>query len=546
MYHLLAILVLSSGFVLSALQAATATEFTPPPTVPIPAGTFMQGDLTAGKDVAWHTDADADGAGDGGGSWRSGRIGKDQQVDLTWTGTTGSQVGFWFRTDVDGSPSSLDNSNVLEFLVDGTVVATWTGSSDWTRSTHDLPTGEHTLTWRYRKNRPYHDSNDSVWVDGITVDGGTALEAAALSSPSVTSVGVGYLWDHTARRATLTRGYHMSIYEISVVQYVAMLEWALDPDGDGDQSDGLLEARYGDGHLIGARMVDADPVTGRRWDAHWVADVAVDERLHGHFQLVDDDGRFGIRDVPGHPDGDVDSRAHHPKVRMTWYDAMFYCFALNRRLGIDGPIDLKDWSVDLSKPGWRPPTEAEWERAARAGGDPLYAWGDDVGGDQANIIGNDIGHDGIPRTVRVDTFAPNGYGLYNMSGNAAEWCLDGFNRKKGSGEAVTDPLVREEGDFGRVYRGGSRDFLPEVQIARRAGATVLNRFTSIGFRPVLISDEDAQRHVTITVQPRPSDLIIEHRSAPFLEGTPAGTGRLFAPLQALVPHSFGFTRSVNQ
>lgn len=540
--HRLCTIALFANIVLNASAPAAEDPanggFEPPPSVTIPAGTFTQGDLNTGREVAWDVDADADGAGDGDGSWRSGRIGAEQHVDLNWSGETGSQISFWFRTDVDGYQHSVDTYNALRFLVDGTVVAAWTGDTEWTQYTYTIQPGDHDLTWRYDKKQTYYASNDSVWVDGITIDDGVALDAASLAAPSVISTGLSSATDgeRPPRSVTLTRSYQMSTYEISTAQYVAMLNWALDPDGDGNPSDALIWLHERNGSIIAAYTLG-------EWGVK-KALIFVDTPTYDS-QVTWEDGSFGIKDVPGHPDGAIDSRADHPIVDIQWYGAMFYCYALNELAGIDNPIDLDDWSVDMTKDGWRLPTEAEWERAGRGGGEPLYAMGDDFDGSQVNWGGYDTGFEDSPLTVQVDSFAPNAYGLYNMTGNAREWCLDWFSREAyGTGQAVTDPVILTPGDLiNRAIRGGGRTAsYVDLRLANRDFFKPRSSAIDLGFRPILVgfADEPVERRVRITLDPHPADILIEHRSTPFLEGSAVDGGRLFGPLDAVLSHEFGF------
>lgn len=146
--------------------------------------------------------------------------------------------------------------------------------------------------------------------------------------------------------------------------------------------------------------------------------------------------------APEGPGSSVEGRADHPAVHIAWYDALAYC----------------NWS------GLRLPTEAEWERAARGGlGNRKFPWGDDLmprGTFAMNTFQGDFPHvntakDGYPGTAPVDAFRPNGYGLYNMTGNVWEWIADRFGPLP---DAVHLPAKNPTGSelgYAHVQRGGS-------------------------------------------------------------------------------------------
>ena len=137
-------------------------------------------------------------------------------------------------------------------------------------------------------------------------------------------------------------------------------------------------------------------------------------------------------------DGD---RWHHPVVHVSWFDAVGFAAWADGRL----------------------PTEAQWEYAARGGLDQKrLPWGDETtpnGRHQCNIFTGtfpveDTAEDGWAGTCPVDEYEPNGYGLYNCSGNVWEWCADWFTAHHSDEDSLLDPSGPPMG-LDRVAKGGS-------------------------------------------------------------------------------------------
>jgi formylglycine-generating enzyme required for sulfatase activity len=141
---------------------------------------------------------------------------------------------------------------------------------------------------------------------------------------------------------------------------------------------------------------------------------------------------------------------HRPVDQVSWYDAAKFCNALSLLSGLSAVYDTVTWTADLSKNGYRLPTEAQWEYACRAGSTTEYWWGADTNGIGARAWSY---YNSDATTHPVATRLANAWGLYDMTGNVWEWCNDWGGGSSLVG-AETDPTGPASGTL-RVLRGGS-------------------------------------------------------------------------------------------
>jgi formylglycine-generating enzyme len=174
---------------------------------------------------------------------------------------------------------------------------------------------------------------------------------------------------------------------------------------------------------------------------------------------------------------------NRPVEQVNWYDAVEFCNKLSRRDGLQAVYTVNGTNVTANwlANGYRLPTEAEWEYAARGGQKGaseyhVYAGSNDL--DQVGWYSDNSGSKSHP----VGQKAPNALGLYDMSGNVRQWCWDWHGAYLGSGQK--DPRG-PSGDSGRIERGGDWDFGAQAaRVAKRLYSDPRNRNYTDGFRLV--------------------------------------------------------------
>jgi len=194
----------------------------------------------------------------------------------------------------------------------------------------------------------------------------------------------------------------------------------------------------------------------------------------------------------------------HPVIYVTWNDAVAFCEWLSKKEGKT----------------YRLPTEAEWEYACRAGTNRRYHFGDDPEelawfanaadndlkmeyeklGEKSVVVKFDNGHktdttipfpflsrrDGYPWTAPVGKFRPNAFALYDMHGNAWEWCSDWYDENYYKNSPTDDPQGPSGGVTHVARGGGFYDTPVSLRCASRFDGSPSDRYFSNGFRVVCV------------------------------------------------------------
>jgi len=453
------------------------------------------------------------------------------------SGNTAHNSSSWIETTVTGPGtltfwrrvSSEEEYDLFRVSLDGVIQMTESGELDWAMKTILIPEGTRTVRWEYLKDNIISSGLDAVFLDEIvwTPEVGAGdlvtvqidlVENEVLLTINPTVSGLRYQaqqsitmesndWENAGEEQTGTGGplviavprdplADRCFYRIAVIDPTGEPgELALIPAGPFMIGDSMQngEAFYNEWPRhqvqIGSFRIATNEVTKALWDEvrTWGLD-------NGYTDLPVGGGKA----------------ADHPVHSISWYAAVKWCNARSEMEGLtpcytvsgstyklgDNSAVVCNWVAN----GYRLPTNAEWEKAARGGlAGKRFAWGDIINHTHANYNSwnfpyespqnqgshPDYNSGGTPYTSPVASFAPNGYGLHDTAGNIREWCWDRYDEEYYSdthGSMPTDPRGPDTGTT-RVSRGGSwgNDAI-YCRVSARRGINPTNTSTENGFR----------------------------------------------------------------
>ena len=318
-------------------------------------------------------------------------------------------------------------------------------------------TNQGAFVWADSQGADFSSTNNDQFL--IRAQGGVGIGTNVTAGNALTVAG------NVA--ATSFSGNGSGLMNVTAATLAIPQGMALIPAGTftmGDSLDGETDAMPTTNITVSAFYMDINLVSYAQWQSvfFWATN-------HGY----------------GFVNAGAGKAANHPVQTVDWYDSVKWSNARSQQAGLT-PVYYTDAGLTqvytngevtpymkLAANGYRLPTEAEWEKAARGGlNGQRFPWGNVITENLANYYGAtasysyDLGPDGsntaftngvTPYTSPVGYFAPNGYGLYDMADDVTEWCWDWYGTPYGQ-PTNTNPTGPVTGS-NRVLRGGYWNYL---------------------------------------------------------------------------------------